>query len=630
MTRKIVALLLLFGLILPGLTGCIARQAQQVSPAASQPAGKTAPRVASYSIQVSLDTQGKTLSGHEVISYTNTTQAPIPDLVFHLYLNAFKDANTTWMKEAGGESRNYSWDPAHPGWIQVSGLRVKNGPSLELQIDGDETLQRAALPSPINPGDTGVFELDFKALLPKAFARTGFASQATGYDYFMVGQWFPKLGVWQNGAWNAYIFHANSEFYADFGTYQVDITLPENYVTGGGGVQVSSQSNGNGTKTVRYRSDQVIDFSWTASPHFREAHRQVGGTDILYLYLPEHSWSVQRVLDAAGTAFSLYSGWYGPYPYPHLTVVDTPDDGEGAGGMEYPTLITAGTMSQLGVKGLEKIGIDRSLEVVTMHETGHQWFQSMVATNEAEEPWLDEGFTDYSALRALNARFGEASSMLHVNSIKISYLEVQRLNYMSAPDYPMGSRAWDYPNLMDYSSAVYSKPDLSLSTLEHVLGEEMMAKVMSTYFQTYQFAHPTTADFRRVAESISGEDLSWFFDELVYGSGTLDYSVQSIDQHAVTVNRQGKMSLPTDVQVTFSDGSQVNETWDGLPATKTYQYPDHPAISSAEVDPQRKLLVDMNWSNNGLRQKSDLWSWSALVTRLFYFFENGLLYWGGL
>ena len=131
--------------------------------------------------------------------------------------------------------------------------------------------------------------LDFEAQLPQVFARTGYAG-----DFFMVGQWFPKLGVWQEGAWNAYPFHANAEFYADFGDYEVAITLPDAYVTGGTGLLVSAAEETGGLRTVRYRAEDVIDFAWTASPHFLEATRQVGETELLYLYLPEHEHGQAR------------------------------------------------------------------------------------------------------------------------------------------------------------------------------------------------------------------------------------------------------------------------------------------------------------------------------------------------
>ncbi|RLC60962.1 MAG: hypothetical protein DRI80_09880 [Chloroflexota bacterium] len=581
--------------------------------------------VASYTIAVTLDTEAKTLAAHEVVTYVNTTADPIPDLVFHLYLNAFRDRNSIFLQEGGATHRGQGWDPKHPGWIQVTDIRLSDGTPLALEEIEDGTLARADLPAPVAPGETVEVELDFRAQLPRVFARTGYAG-----DFFMVGQWFPKLGVWQDGAWNAYPFHANSEFYADFGTYDVTITLPVGYVTGGTGLPVSTVDNGDGTQTVHYHAEDVIDFAWTASPRFREATRQVDGVEILYLYLPEHEWTVGRVLDAAEAAVSHYSRWYGSYPYARLTVVDVPDDGQGAGGMEYPTLVTAGAMDMLGLgPGPARSRMDRSLELVVTHELGHQWWQSMVGFNEAEEPWLDEGFTDYSAVRVMEAVYGADTSFLDAGNLQMGYFDMRRMEYLADPRVPMYGRAWDFGE-MEYGVAAYSKPVLSLRTLERTLGTETWLEVMSTFFHRYRFGHPTTEDFRTVAEEVSGQDLSWFFDGLVYGDGVLNYTVTGVDEHAVTVARQGDLVVPTEVLVTFADGSTLLEPWGGEEAEVTFTYDGRPPVRSAEVDPQRKVVIDLRWADNGLSRRLEVAPWLALVTRLLYYLQNMLLVLGGL
>jgi len=581
--------------------------------------------IASYTITVALDTEAKTLTAREIVTYVNTTADPIPDLVFHLYLNAFRDQDTLFLREAGPSHRGHTWDPDHPGWIEVYDIRLADGTPLALREIEDGTLAHADLPVPVAPGETVELELDFQAQLPRVFARTGYVG-----DFFMVGQWFPKLGVWEDGAWNAHPFHANAEFYADFGTYDVTITLPADYVTGGTGLPVSTVENGDGSQTVRYRAEDVIDFAWTASPSFREADRQVGEVELLYLYLPEHAWTVERALDAAEAAMSHYGHWYGPYPYDRLTVVDVPDDGQGAGGMEYPTLVTAGAMSVLGMgQGLARGKIERTLELVVAHEIGHQWWQSMVAFNEAEEPWLDEGFTDYSALRVVEAVYGADTSLLDAGNLEVGYLVSRRMEYLLNPRLPMYGRAWDF-DMIDYAIATYSKPVLSLRTLERVLGEEMMLDIMSTLFRRYQFDHPTTEDLRAVAEEVSDQDLSWFFDGLVYGDGVLNYTVTAVDEHSVTLARQGDLVIPTEVLVTFADGSTVLEPWDGVEPEVTLTYFDRPPVNSAEVDPERKIAVDLRWADNGLSRRLDVSPWLAIVTRLLYNLQKALLVVGGL
>lgn len=588
------------------------------SPSAASP-------VASYDIEVTLDAEAKTLTAHEVITFLNTSDDPIPDLVFHLYLNAFRDENSLFLQEGGTGFRSAGWDPEHPGWIEVTEVHLADGTRLTLEEVEDGTLARAELPAALVPGEAVQIELEYRAQLPRVFARTGYAG-----DFVMVGQWFPKLGVWQDGAWNAYPFHANSEFYADFGAYDVTITLPVDYVTGGTGLNVSTMHNGDGTQTVRYLAENVIDFAWTASPRFQEATRQVDGIEVLYLYFPEHQWSVERALDAAEAALRYYGRWYGSYPYDRLTVVDVPDDGQGAAGMEYPTLVTAGTLNPFGGgAGPMRSQALHLFEEVIIHEIGHQWWQSMVAFNEAEEPWLDEGFTEYSAARVMDSLYGVDRSFLDNRNLRMGALDFRRAEYLASPRVPMYGRAWDFAP-MEYGIAAYAKPALALRTLERTLGEETMLDIMSTFFDRYRFAHPTTDDFRKVAEEVAGRDLSWFFDGLVYGDGVVNYSVIALEEHSVTVARQGDLRVPTEVLVTFSDGSTALEPWDGADAEKTFTYPERLRVRSAEVDPEREVVVDLQWGDNGLLRRLEVWSWLALVTRMVYNLQNVLLALGGL
>lgn len=579
------------------------------------------PDIASYDIQVTLDTKAKTLSGHETITYHNTTSIPIPDVVLHLYLNAFRDKNSLFFQEIGGTHRGFSWDPESPGQIEVSSIHLTDGTPLTLELLEDSTLARATLPEAIPPGSDLSLEVDFEALLPKVFVRTGFYE-----DFFMVGQWFPKLGVWQPEGWNAHPFHANAEFFADFGSYDVAITLPSDYVTGGIGLPTNAQEHGDGTQTVSYHAEGVIDFSWTASPDFKQTTRDVNGVQILYLYLPEHDGTIQRVLNAAEVAVKHFSEWYGPYPYARLTIVDVPDDGSGAGGMEYPTLITAGAFDPSGL-GILGGPFDKMLEVVIIHEIGHQWWQSMVAFNEAEEPWLDEGFTDYSTARLMHQVYGP-HGMFDAGNLEMNYTEMHRMMYLVTPRVPMYGKAWEFETFESYEVGAYSKPILALLTLENTLGAETMLDIMHTFFQKYKFTHPTTDDFRQVAEETSGQDLTWFFDGIVHSDEVVNYTVSAVNTHSVTVERQGNLVIPTEIEITFRDGSTQIIQWDGQETKRTWEFPE--TISEAKIDPKGKNLLDLQWSDNGLKTRMDLWSGLAISTRFFYQIQNWLLYLGGL
>ncbi len=597
------------------------------------PARAAAPEVASYTIEVQLNVDQRTLEGLETVTYRNTTTRPMTDLVFHLYLNAFKNSETIFMRESGPQHRGNAFDPQENGWIDVTGIRLLDGTELRLELLEDGTLARVALPGPVAPGGAVAFEATFIARLPRVFARTGWAPDAQGDPYFMTGQWFPKLGVWTEDGWNAYPFHANAEFFADFGSYEVHIRLPAGYSSAGAGLPTGAVDNRDGTQTVTYRAQNVIDFAWAASPNFREVIKKVGEVEIRYVYLPEHDWTVGPVMDAAQQSLERYGEWFGPYPYPRLTVVDAPDAGEGAGGMEYPTLVTVGAMDMLGAGSWTmKAGLGRSLELVTAHEIAHQWWQSVVASNEAEEPWLDEGFADYATVRLMSAGYGANNSVIDLADFELGYLDMRRAEYLANPDVAMYGKAWDFGG-NDYEVAAYAKPAVALLTLERVLGEETMLKVMSTYFQRYRFAHPTTGDFRAVAVEVSGQPLEWFFGNqdgggLVYGEGVLNYTARAIDAHSITAAREGKLAVPTEIVVSFRDGTGEVLAWDGQEATKTFTFDRE--VRAFTIDPARKLVIDRVWSDNGLSRRADLPAWLGVVARLIYHLQDWLLALGGI
>ncbi len=232
-------------------------------------------------------------------------------------------------------------------------------------------------------------------------------------------------------------------------------------------------------------------------------------------------------------------------------------------------------------------------------------------------------------LRLIEHVYGSERSVLNAGGLALGYLDVQRLSYAVNPRLPMARRAWEFSTL-EYPVAVYTKPLLALRTLERTLGEEQMLRILSTYFQRYRFAHPTGDDFRAVAEEVSGEDLGWFFDGLVYGTGVINYAVESVDDRGASLVRQGDLVIPTEVLIIFADGSAIVERWDGVDAQRVFAYPERPPITSAQVDPEHKIVLDLCWTDNGLTREVQVGPWLVLVTRLMARFQGLLLTLGGL
>ncbi len=548
----------------------------RTAPAVSQ---QLAPNIASYRMDVRLDPESKTIVGTERITYSNPSLATLGEIWLRLYLRAFRDANTTWMRENGSWSAA-TLPPDHIGDITVQRLALADGTDLLASATLTDTLMRVPLPQPLLPGQSLELDVSWASKLPRVFARTGYGGRND--SFFMVGQWYPKMAVYDRGRWDTEPWHANAEFFNDFGSYDLNITVPQGYVVAGAGVPAGQATNTNGTRTLRFTADDVTDFAFAASPDFQTRVIKAGGVDIALYYLPEHAAAADAYLAVAAEALQMYGTWYGAYPHPRLTIVDVPDDATAAGGMEYPTLIT----SEVGGGGSYSW-----LAYVTAHEIGHQWWPMQTATNEAAEPWLDEGLTEYTGIRymAESPRGWSASGAV----------AFEQSLYASRAGLPATLPSWNYSN--GAYVVVYSKTALGLWTLEGVAGTERFRHAMADYLTQYRFKHPTGADFRAVLERDIG-DLGWLFDDYLNSSGTIDYAVAQIDHteaaSMVRVVRKGTVRAPVDILVTFRSGAQQVQSWDGQATSVELSFAGRNTVVRAEVDPFRKLKAELNRLDN--------------------------------
>jgi len=604
-------------------------------------------QIVNYDIHVRLLPETKTLEGRETLVWLNDSNTEVTELPFHLYLNAFKNNRTTFMKESGGLSRGLKADDTNWGRITVQSIRLQNGPNLTPTLsyaapdDGnpdDQTVMRVALPAPVGPGESIALEIDFQARLPKVFARSGFFG-----NFFMVGQWFPKIGVLREGVWNCHQYHAQSEFFADYGVFTVEITVPEAYVVGATGQRIKESRNPDGTKSLVYFQEDVHDFAWTACPDFVESRERFTSdepkvdTEMIFLVHRAHLGQRDRFVRALKQGLEFYSKNYGPYPYGTITLVDPAPGGMGAGGMEYPTLFTAGTMSYLP-RGL------RLPEMVTIHEFGHGYWYGIVGSNEFEEAWLDEGINTYSEIKAMSLYYGADRAMIDLPGLKIGDFSYQRLPTIASGRFdPIVQKSWDYINGSSYGLNVYRKAGIMLLTLERILGEDVMARVMKTYYETWKFRHPRTEDFVQVAEETSGRSLGWFFDQVLHSPDKLDYAVTGLRseevrepkglfngkrftegkseteaerrtarkptfRNTVVVARLGEWVFPQEIKVTFADGKEVRESWGGRERWKRFVYTLPVKLASAQVDPENRYLLDINFANNSRTLRPTPWA----------------------
>jgi Peptidase family M1 domain len=625
-------------------------------------AQQTYTRVANYSIDARLDTASHSIDAHEILNWHNTSGQPVSDLQFHLYANAFKSSGTTFMLEG-----KRSVSAGASGRIDLLNIvDLRTGEDLTGRIryiqpdDGnlhDSTVISLQLSRPVAPRDSIGISIDFHERLPEAISRSGWAP---GRQFYFVAQWFPKIGVFQNGTWNCHQFHAFTEFFADFGTYRVGITVPSGFKVGASGEMTGEPSDSAGNVTYNFVANEVHDFAWTASPDFLALNRTfkcagLPETKVVLLLQPEHSGQADRYFAAVDTAIKYFGLWYGPYPYPVITVVDPPRTAH-VGGMEYPTLITAGTDDYTLKDFL-------SPEAVTIHEFGHQYWYGMVANNEFEEAWLDEGMNSYSTGKVLEEAYGPNTSEYKIAGVypvylyplaavfdvpvaaifgKVSIREpYNRLpnylrNGMSDPISQYGFRTLDRGS---YRAIAYDKPELVLRTLEGFLGPEVMGRVMKTYFEEFKFRHPTAADFENVCEQVSGEKLGWFFSQFIDGTGTVDFAVKSIDYFKETdlgsgastyvtrilVARNGEVKMPVDLRLSLQDGSAIDTVWDGQSRWQTFTFRSGAPPDYAALDPSGKIPIDTDYANNSMTVRAYFTPVLKWFGRIVNYFQNILL-----
>ena len=629
----------------------------------AQEGSPLSPRNASYEIDVVLDAGARTLSGRQILTWTNLGTEPTEELRFHLYWNAWRNNRSTWMQEdrvRGRSDRGDSIREEDWSWIEVDAARVLDGDDAidltrSLRFDSpddgnpdDRTVLVATLPAPVGPGATVRVEMEWHAKIPRTFARTGYRG-----NYFLLAHWFPKIGVYREGEWNCHQYHAGTEYFSDYGSYDVRMTIPAGWVLGATGREVERADNGDGTVTVRYTQDDVHAFTWTVSPDYvviEERFEEAGlpAVDLRLLMQPEHLGQAPRHLDATRAALKHYGSWFGPYPYGHVTVID-PAYGSGAGGMEYPTLFTCGT------RVFNPFGGD-SPESVTVHEAGHQFWYGIVGNNEFQDAWIDEGFNTYSTLRTLEVVYGDrmlvrryvpppgAEGRGRGSFFPLAFPDIKVDRWAERVDRYRSTAPADDPDTWTFlyfpssgGNISYSKTALWLRTLENHLGWETLQGILSTFFERHKFDHPTPEDFLAVADEVSGQDLSWFFDQVFRDSVRFDYSVRSVDSKPVaiegfvdengalayrppsddeeddegdgpyrtevTVQRLEDGVFPVEVLMVFEDGHEVREAWDGAGRWRSFVIEHEAKIAHAVVDPEGVLALDISPNNNSRRRE---------------------------
>ena len=559
-----------------------------------------------------------------------------------------KTVNSTFYRDRGvpefltqdiDEECGWAWSEIR-SFVDEEGNELIGSTRYVAPDDGnpyDESVLKIELTNPVLPNTFQRFQMQWEAKIPKTMPRTGYNK-----EFYFFAQWFPKIGVYEPagmrykksfGAWNCHQYHSSGEYYSDFGVYNVHITVPEGFVVAATG-ELVGQDKKSDQRTWHFLAEDVIDFAWSASPQFVVQEDQFNDTEIRLYSYPYKAGVGERYLTTVKHSMAYLEEHFEAYPYPTLSIIDPPIHGMFTGGMEYPTLITSLSFCFFP-KGI------RTPEILVVHEFIHQYFMQMVATHEVEDPWMDEGITTYYECRILDDLFGPRESTIDVLGFKAGNTEYNRIEFLASDNIkiaPNSFKSWEFKH-GGYGYISYNKAALWLTTLEGIIGIELMDEIMREYFMRWKFKHPCRDDFVDVVNEVILEKradefpdgMDWFFDQVIYGTDECDYAVASIENRKkgnprgffdnldqceempsdtvskwhtrVLFHRLGELRLPVECVVHFEDGSTYSEMWDGVDRSFEIHIDGSQKIVSAYVDPERKIYIDSNFLNNSRTTK---------------------------
>jgi hypothetical protein len=513
-----------------------------------------------YTIDVSLNDREHSLDGFLKLKYVNHSPDSLSFIWFHLWPNAFKNDQTAFTQQALENDRIdfYFSSREERGYINRLDFRVENSTLKTEDHPQHIDIVKVYLPAALAPGASTIITTPFHVQLPKNFSRGGHVGKS-----YQVTQWYPKPAVYDRFGWHPMPYLDQGEFYSEFGSFDVRITVPEAYKVAATGV-LKSQSEGPvivnrpsamkasttvkkpvpktrkpsryakkpstiqkpvtipkkkqatqanqpaeyKTKTLQYVQDKVHDFAWFADTAFevKEDTIQLDGRIIkAYSYYFSHNsdaWqnSIQYIKDA----IRFRSALIGAYPYDVVSVVEAKMGFNG--GMEYPTITSLSPA--ITPKGL----FGQSLDVLIQHEIGHNWFQGILASNERDHPWMDEGMNTYYDHRYTALKYPDTAKN---GSSLIAEFEVQTIDGLAKirKDQPATTSSADF-TFTNYGLMAYTKTAVIMAQMEAAVGRERFDSCMRVYYEQWKYKHPYPQDFQQLLQSCAGTDLRPYFEAL--------------------------------------------------------------------------------------------------------------------
>ncbi|MCB9294988.1 MAG: M1 family metallopeptidase [Lewinellaceae bacterium] len=579
-----------------------------------------------YEIDVRLNDEAQQLRGHIAIAYQNNAPHALDSLWFHLWPNAYRSRQTAFARqqERMNQSRFFFAEDSELGGIDSLDFEVNERSVRWALHPRHPDIAVLVLNEPLAAGKQVLITTPFRVQLPRTFSRLGHEGQA-----FQITQWYPKPAVYDEQGWHAMPYLDMGEFYSEFGSFDVRITLPENYLVAATGtleteserafleeqIRVSSAhlralsgeeeprlsfpASSSRRKTIRFTAERVHDFAWFADKRFmvqKDTLRLPSGRTVdcwaFFTQEEQELWKAAAGYVKRSVAF--YSDLVGEYPYPQATAVQT---ALGAGGgMEYPMITNCGLT-----------GDAQSLDELIAHEVGHNWFYGILASNERAHAWMDEGLNSYYDHRYSRQYYGQAGfgylpdflmRTSETDIFELAYLYQARRRINQAPETHS-----DELSEINYFLGAYEIPAKALRYLESYIGTERFDAIMQAYYQKWAFRHPQPEDFRRAVEEGVGKKLPWLFDGLLFSSQKQDYAITGIreagDSIFVRLKNKGDIAGPLPVSA-MAGPDPAAELWvEGFEGEREVAFPA--GIYTEFVLDRQRLTFDLYRQDNRIR-----------------------------
>lgn len=599
-----------------------------------------------YSIDVRLDDSNHMLFANESLIYYNQSPDTLHFLYFHLWPNAYKNNHTAMARQMirNNSTKFHYASEDKRGWIDSLDFQDDIG-KLEWHLfEKNIDICQINLRKPLAPGESVHISTPFVVKIPGDFSRLGHVGKS-----YQISQWYPKPAVYDRDGWHPMPYLDQGEFYSEYGSFDVKITLPATYrVAATGVLQEQSEMDWleklavspnywkkdtvmeedmnrvGKMKTISYKQDKVHDFAFFCDQKYlvrKDTAVLEDGTQVAawaffekFNHTPWYNgaYYVKRAIES-------YSKWVGKYPYSAATAV------QGAlsagGGMEYPmvTVISAGSDSVM-------------LDDVITHEVGHNWFYGILGSNERLHAWMDEGFNSFEEERYMNEYYPNRSfgSEFGLNNKELNKLDRHWLSYLTAnflASYGLQD-AINTPSVefqsLQYGIMSYKRMAFLLEYLRSYLGTSAFDACMHAYFDEWKFKHPQPSDIEDVFERVSGKKLDWFFKDLIDSERQGDYAIKGIEKtnngYKIRVVNKGQVDMPYSITL-MKDSSEMKTIWfDGHHGSTWVELP-YPTMTDAYLD-KDYVTTDLNLANNHIKSHGIFKKGEPLKVKLLTSFQK--------